>query len=65
MNKKRAEEYKENLKHIGDDAILGLEPVIKRSGENLLNFVKLVFDDVITGIFDKKRNKQNDKSKKS
>jgi hypothetical protein len=50
------QKYKNDLKKIGNETINDLEPVIKKGVNSVFDFVKEIIDDVITNVFDKRKN---------
>jgi hypothetical protein len=54
MNK-RKEKYKNNLKKIGDETLNDLEPLIKNSGDKLIDIIKEILHDSISDLFHKRR----------
>ena len=53
MNKK--EEYKQDLKKIGNETLDDLEPIVKKSFSNIFDFVKKIVNDGISLIFEKRK----------
>ena len=62
MNK---EKFKENLRKLGNETIDDLEPVVKKSCSNILDFIKETFSDYVTHLFEmrKKKRGENEKTK--
>lgn len=54
MNKKQC---KEDLKKIGNEALTDLEPVVKKTFNNVFDYVRKVFCEAISDIFKKNRGK--------
>ena len=63
MNIKK-EKYKENIKKIGNETLDDLEPLVKKSGERLIDFLKEIITDGITIFFNQRKENQNDKKRK-
>jgi len=57
----KKEIYKNKLKDIGSSILDDLEPVIKKSGEKVLDFGKEVLNDIITEVFRKRKEGKNEK----
>ena len=52
------EKYKENFKKIGNEALDELEPVVKKTSSNIMDFVKEIFNDLITDLFEMRKKKR-------
>lgn len=49
---------KETFKKIGNDALDELEPVVKKTSDNVMDFVKEIFNDFITSLFESRKKKR-------
>ena len=61
MDKEYKQKYKENLKKLGNETLDELEPVVKKSCDNMLDFVKEIFNDFITHLFEIRKKEKGGK----
>jgi hypothetical protein len=55
---KNKEKYAENLKQIKNNTLDDLEPVIKKASNNFLDLVKEFCCDIVSYMFEKRKNKK-------
>jgi len=65
MNESKKQKYKEDLKKIGNETLEDLEPVVKKGCNSILEFIKEIFNDFITSLFESRKKKRgtNEKAK--
>lgn len=56
--KEYKEKYKQNLKEVKNQVIDDLEPIVKKSGEGLINLLQEIFNDFISELFKKRKDKK-------